>query len=96
MANDMKNLKGNVLISDRDFYRFDFKLERALNTITIKNQTFRANASVDFTAKRAIILKPNTHLKPNDSTKIKLSIDPSISTEECEPKPPKKYERVYK
>jgi hypothetical protein len=96
MANDMKNLKGNVLISDRDFYRFDFKLERALNTITIKNQTFRANASVDFTAKRAIILKPNTHLKPNDSTKIKLSIDPNISTAECEPKPPKKYERVYK
>jgi subtilisin family serine protease len=96
MANDMKDLKGNVLISNRDFYRFDFKIERALNTITIENQTFRENASVDFKARKAIILKPNTRLKPNDSTKIRLSIDPNISTVECEPQPPKKYDRLYK
>lgn len=95
MANDMKDIKGNVLISDRDFYRFDFKIERALNTITIKDQTFRGNASVDFKARKAIILKPNTHLKPNAEIKIKLSIDPNISTAECEPKPPKKYERLF-
>ncbi len=96
MANDMKDPKGNILISDRDFYRFDFKLERALNTLTIQNQIFRENASVDFKARKAIILKPKTHLKPNASTKIKLSINPDVSTDECEPKPPKKYDRLFK
>ncbi len=96
MAKEMKDLKGNTVISGRDFYRFEFKLERALNTITIQNQTFRENASVDFKARKAIILKPNTRLRPNASTKIKLSIDPNIPTVECEPKPPKKYDRLFK
>lgn len=96
MANDMKNLKGTVYIRNRDFYRFDFKIERAQNKIIIENQTFREDASVDFKARKTIILKPNTHLKPNASSKIKLAIDPRISSEECEPQPPRKYDRIFK
>lgn len=96
MANDMKDSKGNITISDRDFYRFDFKIERALNTITIQNQTFREDATVDFKARNAITLMPNTHLKPNATGKIELSIDPNISDQECEPRPPKKYDRIIK
>ncbi len=96
MANDMKNLNGNIIIKDREFYRFDFKIERAQHNITIQNQTFREDASVDFKARNAIILKPNTHLKPNATGKIKLAIDPNISNKECEPQPPKKYDRIFK
>ncbi len=94
MANEMKDANGNILISGRDFYRFNFKIERAAGSITIKDQIFRENASVDFKAKKAIQIKPNTHLKPNSATKIKLAIDPNIPTAECEVKPPKKYERI--
>lgn len=96
MANDLKDKHGNVLISDRDFYRFDFRIERALNTITIQNQIFRERATVDFKAKKAIFLKPKTHLKPSGDSKIRLSINPAIPTEPCEPKPPKKYEPIFK
>ncbi len=96
MADDMKNLNGNIFIQDRDFYRFDFKIERAQHNITIQNQTFREAATVDFKARKAIILKPNTHIKPNATGKIKLAIDPNISSQECEPKPPKKYDRLVK
>ncbi len=96
MANDMKDLNGNIVIEDRDFYRFDFKIERTQHNITIQNQSFREDASVDFKARNAIVLKPNTHLKPNATGKIKLAIDPNISSRECEPQPPKKYDRIFK
>ena len=96
MAKDMKDPEGNIIIEDRDFYRFDFKIERAQNKIIVQNQTFRENASVNFKARKAIVLKPSTYLKPNKSSSIKLAIDPQISSEECEPKPPKKYERIFK
>lgn len=96
MAKDMTDLNGAIYVTNRDFYRFDFKIERAQHNIIIENQTFRDAASVDFKAKNAIILKPNTHLKPNKSSEIKLAIDPTISSEECFPKPPKKYDRIYK
>jgi hypothetical protein len=95
MADDMKDRNGNIIISDRDFYRFEFKIERAQNNIIIENQIFRDDASVDFKARKSIVLKPNTHLKPNKTSKIRLATDPEISPEECEPKPPKKYDRVF-
>ncbi len=97
MARETKELFGNVEISGRDFYRFNFKLENAPHTITIRNQTFRDSSSVDFKARNAIVLKPNTVLRPTttDAT-IKLSIGPNLPTEECFPSPPKEYDTVYK
>lgn len=80
-----------VGISNRDFYRFDFTLSSAQNSIEIKNQTFREDATVDFKAKNQIILKPGTHLKPNTNGFIKLAIDPNISPKQCRPSPIKKY-----
>ncbi|MEZ4779896.1 MAG: S8/S53 family peptidase [Flavobacteriaceae bacterium] len=96
MAQEMKFENGNVIVSNRTFYRFNFKLERALNTITIENEGFTEDATVDFSARKKIIIKPNSHFKPNAKGFIKLSINPEIPNEECFPTPPKKYSPIYK
>ena len=91
MSEQMKDPLATVGISNRDFYRFDFTLSSAQNSIEIKNQTFREDATVDFKAKNQIILKPGTYLKPNTNGFIKLAIDPNISPNQCGPSPIKKY-----
>ena len=63
MSEQMKDPLGKVVISNRDFYRFDFTLSSVQNTIEIKNQSFRDATTVDFKAKNKIIVKPGTHLK---------------------------------
>ena len=96
MAKDMKDSLGTVDISGRDFYRFYFRLENSPYKINIRNQTFRDSTKVDFKARKSIVIKKNTHLKPDSNGYIKLSIDPNLPTEECFPKPPKKYDRIFK
>lgn len=95
MARDLTLPDGTVLISERDFSRFHFELKQAPNNIRIQNQTFRDSATVAFTGKRAIQLKPGTHLKPDRSGYVSLQIDPDISYKECFPTPVKKYTSVY-
>ncbi|GEQ87323.1 hypothetical protein ULMS_28310 [Patiriisocius marinistellae] len=91
MANELKNPFGNVTFKNRDFYRFEFTISSAPNTITLQNQTFRDDATVDFKAKESIVLKSGTRIAPNKRGFAKLSIDPTIEIKECEPTPPKKY-----
>lgn len=95
MARDLTLPEGRVLISGRDFSRFHFELKQAPNNIRIQNQVFRDSATVAFNAKRAIQLKPGTHLKPDRSGYVSLKIDPEIVYTECFPKPVKKYPSVY-
>ncbi len=100
MSKKMATLNSNVVIENRDFYRFDFNLTSAPNIITIKNQTFRDDANVNFKAKNGIVLKPGTHLKPNKNGTIALKSDPEIVLKTCEIQPIKEYgpwkEAVYK
>ena len=96
MARETKALFGNLEIENRDFYRFNFKIENAPYNITLRNQTFRDSSTVDFKARNSIVLKPNTALRPDKLGFMKLSIDPDIPTEECFPKPPKQYVDIYK
>ncbi|MFT4942565.1 MAG: subtilisin family serine protease [Candidatus Paceibacteria bacterium] len=91
MSQEMKDPNATVYVKNRDFYRFEFTLSRVQNKIEIKNQTFREDATVDFKAKNQIVLKPGTHLKPNKNGFISLSIDPTITPQECEPTAPKNY-----
>lgn len=86
MAHDMQLKKGVVTISDRDFYRFNFKLFSSPYQINIQNQVFRDSSTVDFTARKRIHLLPNTHLKPDQNGFIKLKTDPDLPNEECFPK----------
>lgn len=94
MAYDMQLENGKVEVSNRDFYRFDFKLFSSPYQIEIKNQTFRDSSTVDFKARKSIHLKPGTHLAPDKNGFVKLSIDPKLPTDECFPTPPKKRPRV--
>ncbi len=87
MAHEMQLEKGIVDISGRDFYRFDFELYSSPYQIDISNQTFRDSTTVDFKARKRILLKPGTTLKPDKNGFVKLSIDPSLPTAECFPKP---------
>lgn len=100
MSKKMATKESNVIVENRDFYRFEFNLTSAPNIITIKNQTFRDAATVNFKAKNGIVLKPGTHLKPNEKGSITLKTDPSITLKPCEAQPVKKYgpwkEAVYK
>jgi len=88
MAHEMQLPKGNVSIYGRDFYRFDFKLFSSPYKIEIQNQTFRDSATVDFTARKNITLKPGTKLQPDKNGSVKLSINPNLPTEECFPTKP--------
>ncbi|MFT5103001.1 MAG: subtilisin family serine protease [Candidatus Latescibacterota bacterium] len=94
MSQDAKDPKGEVVIQEREFSRFHFRLKNAANTIRIANQTFKDSATVDFTARKGIVLKPNTILKPDRSGYIKLSVNPDISIAPCEQKPPKAYDMI--
>tara|TARA_R110000850_G_scaffold150497_1_gene273258 strand:+ start:171660 stop:173600 length:1941 start_codon:yes stop_codon:yes gene_type:complete len=87
MAHDMQLGTGTVEVAHRDFYRFDFTLKSSPYQIDIYNQTFRDSSTVDFKARNSIHLKPNTHLKPDSTGFVKLSIDPLLPTDECFPKP---------
>lgn len=90
MAHEMQLDKGIVEVSGRDFYRFDFRLFSSPYQIEVSNQTFRDSTTVDFKARKRILLKPGTTLKPDKNGFAKLAIDPSLPTEECFPKPVKK------
>lgn len=94
MAHQMQLDTGTVDVTGRDFYRFDFKLNSSPYQIVIHNQTFRDSSTVDFKARKRIHLKPNTHLKPDSTGFVKLSIDPLLPTEECFPKPVKPRPKV--
>ncbi len=87
MAHEMQVDTGIVAVTGRDFYRFDFKLYSSPYQIDIHNQVFRDSSTVDFKARKSIHLKPNTHLKPDSTGFVKLSIDPSLPIAECFPKP---------
>jgi hypothetical protein len=87
MAHEMQLEQGIVEVANRDFYRFDFKLFSSPYQIELKNQTFRDSSTVDFKARKRIHLKPGTRLAPDHNGFVKLSIDPSLPTEECFPEP---------
>lgn len=94
MAHEMQLKQGTVEVSNRDFYRFDFKLFSSPYQIQINNQTFRDSATVDFTARKGIQLKPGTRLAPDKNGFVKLKIDPNLPNEECFPKPAKPKPKV--
>tara|TARA_R110002072_G_scaffold18623_1_gene69515 strand:- start:35587 stop:37242 length:1656 start_codon:yes stop_codon:yes gene_type:complete len=96
MARETKELFGNVEVSNRDMYRYHYRLENAPYNITVKNQTFRDSASVRFKARNAIYLKPGTTLRPDKTSRMTFKIDATTPTGECFPEPPKVYERLYK
>ena len=78
MVYQLYNEKEISYIKDQQFSRWDFKLTALSKEIVMQDQKFTENATLDLRAKNRIVLKPNTHLKPNNSGSIVLQIDPIL------------------
>lgn len=83
-VNESKKSIGNSVIKNHIFKRFDFKLNRINNKLTIDNVTFKDLCKVDFEARNQIHLKPGTHLKPSyvsmtEQGTIHLKTNPSLT-----------------
>lgn len=78
-VNEMKKVDGNALIDGQDFNRFDFDLQIINNKLTISNQIFRDNNVSNFIAKKEILIKSGTTIKPNQNGGFHIGINPNIS-----------------
>lgn len=67
-----------VILENQTFNRWDFKL-KAPHNIAMRKEQFTDSARVNFTAKRQIILGPETLLLPDAKGLVQLSIDPDVS-----------------
>lgn len=65
-------------IENQSFNRWDFKLE-APYKLKIKNQKFTDSVTVNFTAKKEILIENETVLSPDKNGDIILKIDPNTS-----------------
>ena len=81
MVYQLYNEKETVYIEDQDFSRWDFKLTSYAKRVVMQNQKFTEDATLNLRSKKAIVIKPNTVLKPNKSGKIHLRIDPALERE---------------
>lgn len=82
MVFDMFADKEPVKIENQRFNRWDFKLT-SISEVSMKNQKFTEDATLNLTSKKQIVISENTLLKPNANGKIHLKIDPSLE-KECE------------
>ncbi|MBT0608844.1 S8 family peptidase [Aequorivita echinoideorum] len=71
-----------VTIENQKFSRWDFKLT-SHSEVLIKNQEFTENATLNLTSKKRIVIAANTILKPSETGKIQLKINPNLERE-CE------------
>jgi hypothetical protein len=76
-VNEMIKVNGNATISDHIFYRFDFKLARINNKLTVDNVTFKERCTADFTA-RKIIDVVSGDFNPDENGFVDLKIDADL------------------
>ena len=77
-VNEMKKADGNAVIDNHIFNRFNYKLEKFNNKLTINNVTFKDGVIADFKARKEINILPGTELLPNNQGSINLNIDGNI------------------
>lgn len=77
-VNQMIQPNGNAIIDNHIFNRFNFKLEKINNILTINNIVFRDKNTSDFTSKNEINIT-NSDFRPNANGYVNLKINPSIT-----------------
>lgn len=70
-----------AIIDEQHFSRWDFPLIAFSKRLELKNLAFTKSSTFDVKAKQQVILKPGTHLKPNQSGYIRIAIDPNLKKE---------------
>lgn len=83
MVHDLFSEDETVVIENQIFSRWDFKLTSYSDKVVIKNQEFSEDATLNLRAQNTIVISPNTVLRPNESGRIHLKIDPTL-TKACE------------
>jgi len=83
LAHNLYSKDDIAVIENQSFSRWQFKLTAYSKKVVLKNQRFTENARLKVTSKNAIVLKPNTILKPNFSGKVELQIAPELE-QPCE------------
>ena len=68
-------------IQDQKFKRWDFKITSYAENVTIRNQEFTENATLNLRSKSSITVGPNTVLRPNSKGSVQLKIDPLLEKE---------------
>lgn len=86
-VNQMIQPNGNAIIDNHIFNRFNFKLEKINNILTINNIVFRDKNTSDFTSKNEINIT-NSDFRPNSNGYVNLKINPSITICPTSPKNP--------
>lgn len=81
MTHHMLKEDETVLLENQSYNRWNFTLKAPYN-IALRNERFTDSARVKFTAKRQIILGPETVLLPDNNGSVQLTIDPT-STYNC-------------
>jgi subtilisin family serine protease len=76
-VNEMKKVNGNAVIKNHIFNRFDFKLSKINNQLSLSNITFKNYCNADFTAKRVIDIQ-NSDFNPGNSNVVDFKIDANI------------------
>jgi len=72
-----------AVISKQRFNRWHFPLRALSKRVEIEDQKFTESSSLDLVARKQIVLKPGTYLRPNREGWTRLSIDPTLA-QECE------------
>jgi len=67
-------------IGNQHFDRWDFKLTALSKELQLRDITFEKEASLNLSSKQAIVLKPNTILKPNSDASMHLAIDSDLES----------------
>src|SRR5690625_2437072 len=67
-------------IGNQYFDRWDFKLTALSKELQLRDITFEKEASLNLSSKQAIVLKPNTLLKPNSDASMHLAIDSDLES----------------
>ncbi|MAT90866.1 MAG: hypothetical protein CMC35_09235 [Flavobacteriaceae bacterium] len=68
-------------IENQQFSRWKFKITALSKKVHLRNQSFTEASQLALTARKKIVIGPNTVLKPNEEGKIKIAIDPNLQKE---------------
>jgi hypothetical protein len=76
-VNEMNKVDGNAVIRNHIFNRFNFKLSKINNKLSLENVVFKESNNADFTAKNDILIV-NSDFNPGTNSAVDLKLDKNI------------------
>lgn len=76
-VNEMNKIDGNAVIKNHIFNRFNFKLSKINNKLSLENVVFKDANNAEFTAKNDIVIL-NSDFKPGTNSAVDFKLDKNI------------------